>query len=263
MIAAAMVSVAWTRIAGTMLGRMWRRAMRQGGLPTARAASTNSSAATACTCARVSRTKIEVAERPIATMALVEARAQEGGERDGQDQERDRQQRVGEAHDRPVDPAARVAGEQPEGQAEGDGQRHRDQARPERRAGAEDDAREHVAADLVGAERMREARGGADGAPVGGGGIVGGDPGGEGRHQQSRPTMTSPATALRRARRRRQKARGCRAPGEWQGRGGRTGRPPGCQSRRRRSRRGRSRCRCSCPPQLRVDEPRRAGRPRG
>jgi hypothetical protein len=37
--ATAMVSVAWTRIAGTMLGRMWTRAIRQGGLPMARAAS--------------------------------------------------------------------------------------------------------------------------------------------------------------------------------------------------------------------------------
>lgn len=65
-----MVSVAWTRIAGTMLGRMWTRAIRQGGLPMARAASTNSSAATARTCARVSRMKVEVAERPMAIIAL-------------------------------------------------------------------------------------------------------------------------------------------------------------------------------------------------
>src|SRR5215470_13805536 len=40
MIAAAIDSVACTRSAGRMLGRMWNSAMRQGGLPIARAAST-------------------------------------------------------------------------------------------------------------------------------------------------------------------------------------------------------------------------------
>ena len=37
---AAMASVACTISGARMLGRMWRRAMRSGGLPTARAAST-------------------------------------------------------------------------------------------------------------------------------------------------------------------------------------------------------------------------------
>ena len=40
MMAPAMASEAWTRSGGTMLGRTWRKAMRQCGLPTARAAST-------------------------------------------------------------------------------------------------------------------------------------------------------------------------------------------------------------------------------
>src|ERR1700693_3167940 len=39
MIAAAVARVAWTRIGGTMLGKMWRSMMRRCGLPTARAAS--------------------------------------------------------------------------------------------------------------------------------------------------------------------------------------------------------------------------------
>ncbi len=151
MIAAAMVRVAWTRIAGTMLGRMWWSAIRQGGLPMARAASTNSSAATACTWARVSRTKIEVAESPIATMALVRLgrgrpRARWRGSGRGSPAARR------SAHDRPVDDAAGIARQHPERQAERDGERHRGQARPQRGPGAEDDAREHVAPDLVGAE---------------------------------------------------------------------------------------------------------------
>jgi hypothetical protein len=40
MTAAAMVSVTCTSSGGMTLGRMWRKAMRQCGLPTARAAST-------------------------------------------------------------------------------------------------------------------------------------------------------------------------------------------------------------------------------
>ena len=40
MIASAIASVACTSTGGTMLGATWRSATRQGGLPTARAAST-------------------------------------------------------------------------------------------------------------------------------------------------------------------------------------------------------------------------------
>ena len=70
MIAAATASVACTITGGRMLGSTWRSRMRAGGLPTARAASTYSSARTASTCPRESRTKIGVPVTPIAIIAL-------------------------------------------------------------------------------------------------------------------------------------------------------------------------------------------------
>ena len=70
MIAAATASVACTITGGRMFGRMWRSRIRAGGLPTARAASTQSSARAASTWPRARRTKIGVAVIPIAIIAL-------------------------------------------------------------------------------------------------------------------------------------------------------------------------------------------------
>ena len=52
-----------------MFGNTWRSAMRQGGLPMARAASTKSSAFTASVVPRVRRMKTGVAEIPMAIIA--------------------------------------------------------------------------------------------------------------------------------------------------------------------------------------------------
>ena len=87
-----------------------------------------------------------------------QARAEERGERDREDQERAGEQRVGHPRDQHVRHAARVAGEQSDRHADRQRDQHRHDAGEQRRARAEDDARQHVAADLVGAEPVRGAR---------------------------------------------------------------------------------------------------------
>ena len=124
----------------------------------ARAASTNSSAATARTWARVSRMKVEVADRPMAIIALIRLGPRKAASAIARIRNGIASSASVSRDDRPVDPAAGVAGEQSERQAEGDRERHRDEAGAEGGARAEDDPREHVAPDLVAAERMREAR---------------------------------------------------------------------------------------------------------
>ena len=49
---------------------------------------------------------------------VAETRAEEGGQRDGHDEERDGEHRVGHAHDEVVDPPASVPREEAEGNAE-------------------------------------------------------------------------------------------------------------------------------------------------
>ena len=75
--------------------------------PSARAASTYSSVLIASTVPRARRRKVGRAAMPIAIMALVRLGPEEGGQRDGHDEERDGEHGVGDAHDEPVHPAAR------------------------------------------------------------------------------------------------------------------------------------------------------------
>jgi len=103
------------------------------------------------------------------------ARAEKRGERDRQDQERAREHRVGHARDQRVDPAADVAGREPDGDAQRERDRHGHASGEERRARSEDDAREHVAPDLVGPEPVRGTRPFAHGAPARGERIEGGE----------------------------------------------------------------------------------------
>ena len=84
-------------------------------------------------------------------------RLQRGGHRDEQQQRGKRERHVGEAHHQLVDPAAVVAGEQPEREAEQQRDGLRDDARGERDARAVHEPRPHVAPLDVGAQPVRRA----------------------------------------------------------------------------------------------------------
>ena len=88
----------------------------------------------------------------------VVAAAQDAHDDDRDEQARQRPHQVDPAHDRGVDQAALVAGEQAERIADQHGA-ERDQDRPDDGgAGADDRAREHVAAEVVGAQPELAAR---------------------------------------------------------------------------------------------------------
>ena len=86
------------------------------------------------------------------------------GEEDREGQRRQREPSVGEAHDHLVDPAAEIARNDAERRPDGAGKDHRGEADHHRDPGAKDQPREHVAAELVGAE---EVFGAAAGLPEG------------------------------------------------------------------------------------------------
>jgi hypothetical protein len=129
-----------------------------------------------------------------------EARAEDGDDRQRQDDRREGEHHVHEPHHDGVDDAAAVAADQAEGDAAGEGDRRRDEADGERDAGAVDDAREDVAADLVGAEpelRRRRLERERDDLGV----AVGQDPGSEqrGAGQQEPGSRRPPARPSRAA----------------------------------------------------------------
>ncbi len=82
------------------------------------------------------------------------------GRRDCQRHHERRQgeRRVGRPHDNRLGPAAVVAGDEAEQHAHGDAEAEDDAHEHERQPVAEEDAREHVAADVVGPQRVVEAR---------------------------------------------------------------------------------------------------------
>ena len=86
---------------------------------------------------------------------IAEARAEECGKRDRQDEEWAGQHRVGDAADQSIEKAAEISGAQPERHADRKRDADRNHAGHQRSARAEDHAGEHVAADLVGAEPMQ------------------------------------------------------------------------------------------------------------
>ena len=109
------------------------------------------------TCARVRRMKIGVAEMPIAIIALVRLGPRNAASaiariRNGQASIASVMREIS-ASTQPPD----VAGEQADRHAERQRDRHRHHAREQRGARAPDHARQHVAADLVGAEPVRGA----------------------------------------------------------------------------------------------------------
>ena len=91
-----------------MFGSTWRSAMRQRRVAErARRLDVVLDLDARAPAPRVRRTKIGVAEMPIAIIALVRLGPEERRQRDRQDQERAGEQRVGDARDQRVGPAAR------------------------------------------------------------------------------------------------------------------------------------------------------------
>jgi hypothetical protein len=115
---------------------MWRITWRGTDAPSARAASTNSFSRSEKNCARTSRAT--------------------GIQQQGQ--LRQRQEQVGQPHQRRVDGAARDAGDGADGDADEHRHQHRRQADGQRDAAAVEHAREDVLAEVVGAEGMRRGR---------------------------------------------------------------------------------------------------------
>ncbi len=90
-----------------------------------------------------------------------QGRAEDGGERDRQQQRRKRHHQVGKAHDAGADPAAEIARDDAEQRADQHRDAIGDDADDQRGARAEDQAREQVAPQEVGAEpeaRVRRQR---------------------------------------------------------------------------------------------------------
>ncbi|PIT04739.1 hypothetical protein TSA1_31300 [Bradyrhizobium nitroreducens] len=117
---------------------------------------------------------------------VAEARPEERGERDRQDQERAGQHRIRDPADQRIDETAAIAGEQAERHADAERDRDRDQAREQGGARAIDDTAEDVAAKLVSAEPVRGGRRLAHEAPARRDGIVGHDERREDRKQDER-----------------------------------------------------------------------------
>ena len=89
---------------------------------------------------------------------VAEPGAEHRHDRDHQDEERERREDVDQPARHRVEPAAVIAGEQPHGRADDERNRHADDADLQVDPRREDDAREDVLAQLVGAEQMRPAR---------------------------------------------------------------------------------------------------------
>ncbi len=86
---------------------------------------------------------------------VAQARAEHPDHRDGEQDERERELDVGQAHQEVVDPAAEVAGDEADDHAEQARDEHRGEPDHQRDARAEDDAGEDVAPEVIGAERMQ------------------------------------------------------------------------------------------------------------
>ena len=85
-------------------------------------------------------------------------RPEESRQRDSQDQERRRQQRLSAARDHGVRPAAEIARDDAQRHPDRDRDQNRDAARQQRRLRPPDKPRQDVAPDLVGSQRMRGRR---------------------------------------------------------------------------------------------------------
>ncbi len=152
---------------------------------------------------------------PSAIVALQQRRPEDRREPDREDEEREREQRRRSAADHRVDPAAVVAGDEPDRHARSPSRATSRRRRPDRCPRAPDEPREDVAAELVGAEQVLARRLGEQRVEVGRRGRVRRDPRREDRDEdERRSTTTSPMTAIGRRRNRLRSSRRRRARGE-------------------------------------------------
>ena len=158
MIAPAMPSVAWTTTAGSAVGSTCRRTIRAG------AGAERARGLHELELPRAQR--LPAHEPRVAHPAdhrqrehdVGQARAEDGDERDRQQDPGKRHQHIDDPADHIVHTPAEVAGNRAEQHADGRRHRHDREADQQRDARARQQAREDVAAELVEAERMREAR---------------------------------------------------------------------------------------------------------
>ena len=148
--------------------------IRRLGVPIDFAASTNSRSFSASTSPRTIRAVcIQLVMPMMKTISRKmpglrpERRAQRVAEQHDDDeqqrQQRQRQEEVGHPHQQPVEPAE-IAGEHPDQRAEEEREQHRGHADRQRDPAALQHLGEDVAADVVGAHRMRQRRPGVAGA---------------------------------------------------------------------------------------------------
>ena len=166
MIAAATSMVPATMTGPRALGRMWRMTWRKGRAPRLRAASTNSFSRRDRNWARTSRAT-GIQRRPPIT-ATIRMKTPASGPEDllqrvaeqihDEEQERElgqRQEEIGEAHERVIHPPAGMAGDGADRGAHADGDEHGGHAHRERDAPAVEHPRQEVLPQVVGAERVR------------------------------------------------------------------------------------------------------------
>ena len=125
--------------------------------PATLAAVTYSRFFSAITAPRVSRAKCGCSTTAMASMALKRPGPDDRHQHQRQQQRREGEDDVHHPHDQRVDPAAEVAGDQPDEDAGDQRQRHHHEADDQRVARAVDQPREDVAAERVGAEQERRA----------------------------------------------------------------------------------------------------------
>ena len=191
-----------------MLGRTWTSAVRQGGLPRARAASTHSVAFASSAMPRARRTKIGAGGDGDGEHRVLQRRAEEGRQRDRQDQERHGQHRVRDAGDHRVRPAAGQPGQQPDGHADQQRGRAPTTTPATRDARAPQSTRDSTSRPF--SSVPNQCSGGrrlADAGPGGRDRIVGREDRGEQRRQRRRATTTTSPNTASRCRRKRRSAR--------------------------------------------------------
>src|SRR5205085_5993148 len=87
-----------------------------------------------------------------------QARTADSDDRNREDDYRESQEDVDQAHDHRVPEATQITGDYAARDTDRTGQRHRDDADPQRHARAVQQARKDVATELVGSEKVRATR---------------------------------------------------------------------------------------------------------
>ena len=126
--------------------------------PSRRDADTNSRPRNVMTRLRTTRAYDGQATTTTASTALRSPGPERGDHRHRQDDRREGEDEIADAHDRAVEQAGEVAGDRAEDGADRHRDDHEQQGEGDRHPGAEDHPAEHVAAETVGAEPVRRAR---------------------------------------------------------------------------------------------------------